>query len=702
LSVRWACIALWLCACSRPPGANSAFIRVVVAAQTSSAEITRVSVTVTPANASEDLTRDPAGTFSGTLSVPVGVQTVTASAWAGTTLAGSGSGSVTVTKGQTAQLFIAALDTTGPAPLPDHSPVVTSLAASATAVALGDHVSLVATAVDADGDAISFGWSAAPAGCGTFATPGSASTTWTAATVGICAVTLTASARGRSDSRSTSILVSPGAGAPTPTLVQHLSSTSSPVGLGEPGNHFKFTLPNPVLAGNCLILGIAHLSSATFAATPITDGNGNTWPTTPAATSVDANGNVDLAIFVLPDANAGITSITVHFTAALNPFQYTVSEFNNIATSSPFNGSSANSDVAAPNLTSGSFTPGNNDANGGNLIWTLAWNDGFAASGNKVTGFTAGTNFTLLDADIGWNKDDNAHHASQYFVQATSAAINPGMTVTMSPANDPFVLLSIALKAATAGTVPAATGIRIVRINHNTIGTPSTLSPANVYPLQFPCIGNLLVLVTSEVGIIQITSVTDSKGNTWVQYDPPHDTTTPQFWVAANATPDTALTLSVNFSGAPNGFSTQLYDIIGADPSPVDVAVGVTGANDPSGANVSNQPTITPTTTNGLTIAALTLGTGPSSGFDTGAPAGAIFDFVYNVGQTDRQAMDNSDGRAHYYNPDLATEHWNWVIANGTNAPCAGIPPGPGCDTPYASTAVHFKAAATTVAGTAP
>jgi hypothetical protein len=203
-----------------------------------------------PANVSADLTRDPPGTFSGTLSVLAGAQTVTASAWAGTTLAGSGSGSVTVAKGQTAQLFIATLDATGPAALPDHSPVVTSLAGSATAVALGDRVSLVVTAVDADGDAITFGWSAAPAGCGTFSAPGSASTTWTSAAVGICAVTVTTSARGQRDSRSTSILVSaPGGGAPTPTLVQHVSSSTNPVGIGIPGNDFKFTLPENVGQG---------------------------------------------------------------------------------------------------------------------------------------------------------------------------------------------------------------------------------------------------------------------------------------------------------------------------------------------------------------------------------------------------------------------------------------------------------------------
>jgi hypothetical protein len=667
--VRWACIALWLCACSRAPASDGASVRVVVAARALSGAITRVSVSVAPGDAAADLARGPDGTFSGTLGVPVGALTVTATAWSGTVVVGSGSGSITVSAGQTAQLFIAALDTTGPPPLPDHSPVITSLAASATAVAVGDQLTLAATAVDADADPITFGWSAAPAECGTFAAPTSSSTTWTAAAVGPCVVTITASARGQSDSRSTSILVS--AAVATPTLVQHVSSSTNPVGVGIPGNDFKFTLPNRVGAGNCLILGMSYAWSSTRTVS-VSDDNGNSWPAAPAATTNDG-GTLISSIFVLPNAHAGVTTITVTFDDDLLPFQYTISEFYNVATASPVNGKSASSATVSPNLSSGTFTPTtNNDASGGNLIWSYFCDLG-GGTGNWTTTFAAGANFTLLDADIAWHQQ-GLPHASQYTVQTTQAAINPGMTATMTPANDTYNALSVALRAAPAGTAPPA-GIRIIRVSHFTNEVP----PA-AWDLQFPSSGNLIVLATSETINHEIVSITDSENDTYVLEAP--DDTEPQIWFAANTAPDPARRLTINFTGTVVGTSVAMYDVTGADPSPLDGVVGVTAGEDPGGANLHDMPSITPASI-GLTIAVLTLGQGPSIGLDTGSPAGAIFDLVTYAGETDLDTMENADGKAHLYNSDLSQENWNWVIGNG------------GVTTGFAAIAVHFKAAAT-------
>ena len=93
------------------------------------------------------------------------------------------------------------------------------------------------------------------------------------------------------------------AAAGTPALVQNVSSSTNPVGIGIPGNDFKFTLPNPVLPGNALVLKVAYEAGASFAATPVTDSNGNAWPTAPSASVTDSNGNVNLAVFVLPNAS---------------------------------------------------------------------------------------------------------------------------------------------------------------------------------------------------------------------------------------------------------------------------------------------------------------------------------------------------------------------------------------------------------------
>jgi len=176
---------------------------------TTSGQITSVSATLLPSGTPTPLNQDPSRTYSGTITAPVGVQTVRADAFAaGQVLVGTGSGSTTVVKNQQVPLSINVLDLTGPAAVPDHSPVITSLTAPPTA-RLGDQLNLAGTAMDADNDAITYGWTASPAGCGTFSAPSSATTSLTANLSGPCIATLTATARAKSDSRSANIGVAP-------------------------------------------------------------------------------------------------------------------------------------------------------------------------------------------------------------------------------------------------------------------------------------------------------------------------------------------------------------------------------------------------------------------------------------------------------------------------------------------------------------
>ena len=664
--VRTACVLL-LCACQKSTAASGGYVRVTVTTQ--APQVTRVSVAIAPTNASADLTRDPAGTFSGTLGVPAGPQTVTASAWNGSTLVGSGTGSAVIAAGQTADVSITVPGGTGPGP--DHPPAITALTVSSNAVRVGDQVSLTVAAVDADGDPISFSWSAAPAGCGTFSATASASSTLTAATAGTCSVTATATANGKSDSRSASLTVS----LPAPALVQHLASSSNPRGIGISGNNYRFYLPNPVGQGNCLILGITY-PSATGRTVSITDSAGNDWTSTLAVTT--DNGAQVSEIHVLPDAKAGVTRITVSFDAILDSFEYTASEFTNLARVAPVNGSSATADAKAVDgvatLSSGPFTPGNNDASGGNLIWSYFVNNSFG--NGHPTGFTAGPGFTSLHSDIGWAKDQGMATASEYMVQATAASIDPGIRVT-STNTDTYNALSVALKAAAAGTPPPQQGIRIVRQNISSLNVFTGLTN---WDIQFPSVGNLLVVTTPQASVMPTTSVTDSNGNTWVRYAP--DGEDPQIWYAANARPGPDLKITFHMSSAPSGAQSALmYDIVNADPNPLDASAegpnqGVTGTH------LVDSPVITPGSSNGLTIAAVTLGQGPISQLDSGSPAGAFFDYVYYDNEIDLDLMDNADGRAHYYNgSDLGTEHWNWILVGPTN------------NNNYASAAVHFKTA---------
>jgi lysophospholipase L1-like esterase len=87
----------------------------------------------------------------------------------------------------------------------DHPPAISQLATSSTSATVGAAVSLTVTASDPDGQAIAYGWAAAPSGCGAFSVVDAASTVLTGAAVGLCTVTATVSAGGLSASRSVAL-----------------------------------------------------------------------------------------------------------------------------------------------------------------------------------------------------------------------------------------------------------------------------------------------------------------------------------------------------------------------------------------------------------------------------------------------------------------------------------------------------------------
>src|SRR5262249_40071459 len=147
--------------------------------------------------------------------------------------------------------------------------------------------------------------------------------------------------------------------------------------------------------------------------------------------------------------------------------------------------------------------PGNNDTNGGNLIWNYYAIAG-AANGNP-SNWTPGGGFTLLDADIAWNTDQGFPHASQYLVQSAAAPINPGITATST--TDWFNGVAVPLRAASAGTA-APSGIHINKIIHQTSN-----APPSTWTLQVPATGNLRVLTTANGNnATNITAINDSDG----------------------------------------------------------------------------------------------------------------------------------------------------------------------------------------------
>ena len=438
-------------------------------------------------------------------------------------------------------------------------------------------------------------------------------------------------------SATTSQFVTP----PRPALVQNLSTYTNRD--GEAGNDFIVNLPTPTLANNCLILALTNAYSPTRTIL-VSDDKSNTWTAGPHVDFV-ANNETTTIFFALGVAG-GSQKITIHFDASIYDVHATVSEWTNIATAAAANGSSGASDVASP-VSAGSFTPGNNDANGGNLIYQHAIAiPGVGALGNltsTVSGVTAGAGFTLASANR------QLASISQYTIQTTAAAINPTLTVTQGSGTDHFNTIAIAFKAAAAGTAPAS-GIRIQNMQHTFHPWPGSST------VNLPSSGNLLALTAPvNTGQDAITSVRDSKGNAWTKVAG-ESLDSPQVWYAVNATPGSDLTISFNVANN-TGIIVIAWDIAGASTAPFDKFTEATGAQAHAGDDITNAPLITPSTAHGLVIGLVNEYTGPPTSM---IGAGYVADHVYYAGETDSSLMDMGDGTAHIYNSDTSQLSFGW------------------------------------------
>lgn len=454
----------------------------------------------------------------------------------------------------------------------------------------------------------------------------------------------------------------------TPNLFQHVAGGGNPYTRGNSGNDFKLPLLNPSGAGNTLVLWLTYDAGATVA---ITDSNGNTWPGTPTILASGGAGNLDSACYVLPDANAGQTIVTVAFGAAVRVFQYVVSEFYGIATASPVNGTT--SSAYSTTTAAGSFTPTNNNAGGGNLI--VAYFAKAEASGvpaHLTTRIVAGPSFTLLDADIGWNNaNDSLVKATELCLQTTATAINPAIT-SIADSGDHWNSLAVALKIGSgAGTAPPS-GIRIVKMHHFATEHFPASGP---YLLQIPATGNLRCLMSDDPSLNALT-VTDSEGNTWSGAA----TGTGFFYLPASVA-NAALVATITGGGSDTTLSWRFADIVGADDSPYDSSVAVTDTlNSKSTFTPSALPS--PANTNGLVIANIGLGQGP--GLAVTAPSGAVWDLCLYTGETDFDLIENADITCHYHNTASGSETWTFTITNqASNSDSGGF--------------IAFKAASSTV-----
>ncbi|HUN74851.1 MAG TPA: hypothetical protein VMU40_10085 [Steroidobacteraceae bacterium] len=385
------------------------------------------------------------------------------------------------------------------------------------------------------------------------------------------------------------------------------------------------------------------------------------------------SGNATAWVFVQPlGATGGPDTITIGVGSSnIQPVQFDVTFWQNIATSSPANGSLCTGAInpgSGGSINPGSFTPtANNDSSGGNLIWNYTpICTGYAAS--NPTKWVAGSGFTLLNGDIIWTNDQGFPEASQYSVQATQESVTPSITATGDTA-DCFNSASVALKIADNGA-SAPSSIHVVAIGHESFITYT--SPGSM-KIQVPWIGNLRALAFTWIdmspngGSGSVSAISSSDGCNFTVTGGVGNGGA-NIWYAQNCLPCPTCTVTLTWTGGevePQA-SFRYYDVENAKAASFQNAA--TSESISCGTTVDDAPSFTPSgTSSGLVLQVMGNGNGPVTGFASGAPSGAVFDLWTFAGQTDSDLADNADASDHLYYSSTATQSWNFVKQNGND-----------------------------------
>jgi hypothetical protein len=464
-----------------------------------------------------------------------------------------------------------------------------------------------------------------------------------------------------------------------PTMVQHASTAASAVS----GGPYFINYPNPTLANNCLIAFVSA-GFQTSQTLTVTDDQSHTWTKATGYPLSDGSNFTTHWVFYLANASAGVQKVTFTFgTQTYATFE--ILEYYNIATSSPEDGSGANNLLGnGPTLSSGSFTPGSS----GDLILVYAndWNSNIPTASS----YAAGPGFRPLTS---YTNDQTTAKCLHYTIQATAAAINA--TCSLAGSTDLFVCFAVAFKAASAGTAPSSTAMRVV--NRWTTLIDNSIGNAGI--LQFATKGNLFVAYTNfNTTQMNWTANASNLGNTWTHVAGTNTTAYGQMWYCANATPGDNLTMTPTVTANPF-LTVQFYDIVNAATSPYDSTAGIpqqqititTGTTLPVNESFSSA-TITPSVSNGIVFGFVENGAGPTTALLT--PSGS-FDADTYTGQTDADNLVNADGYSHYYNPNTSTLTWQWTfnsssLPNTASFQAFAFKPGVTAINPTVATNPHF------------
>lgn len=434
----------------------------------------------------------------------------------------------------------------------------------------------------------------------------------------------------------------------TPGMVQHVATGMD----GLPAATFTINLPNLTLSGNLLVCCVQYQSSGSI--TSVKDSQGNSF--TLGTSFSNATYNKKAAIYYLANCVSGSTGVNIVFSGSPSYPHGDVSEWYNIATSSPVDGTPSNSSTSK---TAGSITT----ANSGDLVmeWGLDLSDNGSGGQANLTSITAGSGYTLVSADL------QVGSCVQYQVQSSAGAINP--TFTSSGAAT-WGSLAIAFKAAASGTAPSTNAMRIVNLYQVSLcgGVGSTFATQEINSLQFPSQGNLLVASWQSGGRF-ITGASDSNSNTWVALTAGSSVAwgsgpTAQIAYAANAVTGPNLSnISFTFSGSAGFDIVFLYDIVNASTAPYDSVAGnqLTNGQQTSNGNLTTV-SITPSTIDGIVISNTVVDFGTMKGCAT--PGTYSFDAAFNslddnnpagTNGTNPSSLAQDGGYAHVYNSSTSS-----------------------------------------------
>jgi hypothetical protein len=455
------------------------------------------------------------------------------------------------------------------------------------------------------------------------------------------------------------VLVLPlGCIAQVPGVARHVASSNGAMSTGCCSS-YVYQLPDGTNAGNAIVTAVTYADSPATTVS-VTDDQNQIYTAGPTVDDT-INGRI-MALFYKLNTVANARVITFSFSVPVTQVQPRATELYNIANSSALDGASGNAGAnGSTTVTAGNITP----SSPGDLLYQCVSRTEVPAATSFTQGSQSNITWQFLDADV------LDGMACQWGVYNSTSTINP--TLTMNGGSG-YVSVAIALKAASAGSVPS--GMYIARILHENI--PRAVSGSSPQILQTPCSGDLPVIKFSSGGDFLITNITDSNSNNWVQVGT--DSTinsgsaalsTQTFIpdpskVAAICTTDLVLTVSVTGGGGQAADGTLFfYDIVGAQWPQRPRRVKAVGSQGSPG-NLTSITFNTPGNDNGLILSSISVDLNTVTGLsgtglvDTNRCGGCAVDGPVSV--------DENNGWGHYWIRNNNSLPITWTFLDGIEA----------------------------------